>query len=45
MGHKGNRGKRFREGLIGVDGKRLFWQLVSEPQWISEHGYRGLCIP
>jgi hypothetical protein len=44
MGHKGNRGKRFREGLIGVDGKRFFWQLVSEPQWVSEHGYRGLCI-
>jgi hypothetical protein len=38
------RRKRFREGLIVVDGVRLNWKLVSEPQWTSEHGLRGLRI-
>jgi hypothetical protein len=32
------------EGLIEVNGFRLSWQLLSEPQWTSEHGYKGLCI-
>src|ERR1700683_2138136 len=38
------RRKRFREGLISVDGVSLSWRLLSEPQWTSEHGYKGLCI-
>jgi hypothetical protein len=38
------RRKRFREGLISVDGVTLYWRLLSEPQWTSEHGYKGLCI-
>jgi len=38
------RRKRSLEGLIEVNGVRLSWQLLSEPQWTSEHGYKGLCI-
>jgi hypothetical protein len=38
------RRKRTIEGLITVEGTNLFWQLVSEPQWSTEHGYQGLCI-
>jgi hypothetical protein len=38
------RRKRFREGAMSVDGVSLFWRLLSEPQWTSEHGYKGLCI-
>jgi hypothetical protein len=38
------RRKRFREGLIIVDNVKLSWRLISEPQWTSEHGYKGLCI-
>jgi hypothetical protein len=38
------RRKRSLEGLIEMDGVRLSWQLLSEPQWTSEHGYKGLCI-
>jgi len=22
----------------------MAWRLLSEPQWTSEHGYKGLCI-
>jgi len=36
--------KRFREGLIAIDGINLFWRLLSEPQWTTEDGYRGLRI-
>jgi hypothetical protein len=38
------RRKRFREGLITVEGVSLFWRLISEPQWTTEDGYRGLRI-
>jgi hypothetical protein len=38
------RRKRFGGGLIAVDGVSLSWRLLSEPQWTSEHGYKGLCI-
>lgn len=38
------RRKRFREGSIDVDGVNLHWELLSELQWTSEHGYKGLCI-
>jgi hypothetical protein len=38
------RRKRFREGLISVDGVNLCWRLLSEPQWTTEHGLKGLCI-
>jgi hypothetical protein len=38
------RRKRFREGLISVDGVSLFWRLLSEPQWTTEAGYKGMCI-
>ena len=38
------RRKRSLGGLIAVNGVRLSWRLLSEPQWTSEHGYKGLCI-
>lgn len=38
------RRKRSLDGLTTVDGVRLAWRLLSEPQWTSEHGYKGLCI-
>lgn len=38
------RRKRTRDGLIAVEGSRLRWELLSEPQWTSEDGYRGLRI-
>jgi hypothetical protein len=38
------RRKRTMEGLIAVDGNRLKWWLVSEPQWSTEDGYIGLRI-
>jgi hypothetical protein len=38
------RRKRFRKGLISVDGVSLVWRLLSEPQWTTEDGYKGLCI-
>ena len=36
--------KRSLDGSIKVDGVSLYWRLLSEPQWTSEHGYKGLCI-
>src|SRR6266699_3123657 len=38
------RRKRSIDGSITVDGVSLYWRLLSEPQWTSEHGYKGLCI-
>jgi hypothetical protein len=38
------RRKRSLDGLIEVNGVRLSWQLLTEPLWASEHGYKGLCI-
>jgi hypothetical protein len=38
------RRKRSLEGLIAVDGRNLHWKLLSEPQWTTEDGYRGLRI-
>jgi hypothetical protein len=38
------RRKRSLEGLIAVNGVRLSWRLLSEPQWTSDHGFKGLCI-
>ncbi len=38
------RRKRTLEGLMAVDGNRLKWCLVSEPQWTTEDGYKGLRI-
>jgi hypothetical protein len=32
-------------GSIAVDETRLHWKLVSEPQWVSGQGFKGLCIP
>ena len=29
---------------MAVGGVNLCWRLVSEPQWTTEHGYKGLCI-
>ena len=36
--------KRSLEGLIAVNGVRLLWRLLSEPQQTREHGYKGLRI-
>ena len=38
------RRKRTMEGLLAVDGNKLTWSLVSEPQWSTEDGYIGLRI-
>jgi len=38
------RRKRSLDGTIAVDGARLTWKLLSEPQWTTEDGYRGLRI-
>jgi hypothetical protein len=38
------RRKRSLEGLIAVNGVRLSWRLLSEPQWTAEHGFKGLWI-
>ena len=38
------RRKRTLEGAIVVDGFKLYWRLVSEPQWTTEDGYKGMCI-
>jgi len=38
------RRKRTAEGLIEFEGTRLKWELLSEPQKTTEHGYKGLCI-
>jgi hypothetical protein len=38
------RRKRSIDGTIAVDGISLVWRLISEPQWTTEDGYRGLRI-
>jgi hypothetical protein len=38
------RRKRMMEGSLAVDGNKLMWSLVSEPQWSTEDGYIGLRI-
>jgi hypothetical protein len=38
------RRKRSLEGLIEVNGVRLSWQLLSEPQFTSGDGLKGLCM-
>ena len=38
------RRKRTMEGLLAVDGNKLMWSLLSEPQWSTEGGYIGLRI-
>ena len=38
------RRKRSMEGLISVEGISLYWQLLSEPQRTTAHGFKGLCI-
>ncbi len=38
------RRKRTRGGLISAGKSKLRWDLLSEPQWTSEDGYRGLHI-
>jgi hypothetical protein len=39
------RRKRTIEGQATINGVRMLWELVSEPQWSnSGDGYKGLCI-
>lgn len=38
------RRKRSLDGSIAVDGGRFTWELLSEPQWTTEDGLRGLRI-
>jgi hypothetical protein len=38
------RRKRSLSGSIAVDDARLHWTLISEPQWVSGRGFKGLCI-
>jgi hypothetical protein len=38
------RRKRSLSGSIAVHETLFYWTLVSEPQWVSEHGFKGLCI-
>jgi hypothetical protein len=35
------RRKRSLEGVVTIEDVALTWQLVSEPQWTTEDGYRG----
>jgi len=32
------------QGSISVEGINFLWQLLSEPQKSTEHGYKGMCI-
>src|SRR5271170_2755489 len=43
---RGPRKKRKRtiSGTVAIDGFDLCWELHSEPQFTSEHGYKGLRI-
>lgn len=36
------RRKRSLDGSLVIDGIHLRWALLSEPQWTSEHGYKGM---
>ena len=38
------RRKRTADGLFEIDGQLLRWSLVSEPQWTTEHGAKGICF-
>ena len=38
------RRKRSLEGSLAVGGVHMIWELLSEPQWTTEHGYKGLCF-
>jgi hypothetical protein len=38
------RRKRLLKGVMDVEGANLCWELLSEPQWSTEHGYQGLWI-
>jgi hypothetical protein len=38
------RRKRSSEGRLAIDELAFYWQLLSEPLWSNEHGYKGLCI-
>src|SRR5208337_4983263 len=38
------RRKRLLKGVIEMEGLNLCWELRSEPQWSTEHGYQGLWI-
>jgi hypothetical protein len=38
------RRKRSLEGKLSVGDMILNWQLISEPLWSTDHGYKGLCI-
>jgi len=38
------RRKRSLDGSLVLEGSTFNWLLISEPQWSTEHGYKGLCI-
>jgi hypothetical protein len=38
------RRKRLLKGAIKIEELDLCWELLSEPQSSTEHGYQGLCI-
>jgi hypothetical protein len=38
------RRKRAADGLIEIDGITLRWSFVSEPQWTSVYGAKGICF-
>ncbi len=42
-GQKKRRKRRIGERAV-IDGFALCWELISEPQFTTEHGYRGLRI-
>jgi len=29
---------------MSIEGIKLVWELISEPQWTTEHGCKGLCF-
>lgn len=38
------RRKRTLEGEIEIDEISLTWELINEPLWSTDHGYKGVCI-
>jgi hypothetical protein len=38
------RRERTADGLVEIDGAILCWKLISEPQWTTEHGGKGICF-
>jgi hypothetical protein len=38
------RRKRSLDGVVVIEGASLLWELLSEPQWTTEDGYKGMRV-